>query len=473
MQYPEKRPFFLDGLEQFNTPNNLIYTRDIGAPIAATKLTGKVGNIGMAYLGAIDDEGSVALGGGHPAFNVLRLRDDFAQGSQIGTAFTDKELGGSYNRLASVDSRIVFDKVYTLSMQAAGSSTRTNGSDNGRPALAGNVCSQRDGRSSPATTFPGSIPSSSPRVASFLAQAWGRAAGIGGTRSIRRTRSSTPSGSTQTSAIHVGLPRAHVRTCAGRPAVPHHVSLDAARRLAAALRHVRRVVRVRPVALRELLSGHISGCGGKAACSWTRRSRSSSAPRSSPTPTTSSSSAPPCSRSSISVLLELGGRDENFYEWAQADISVTELTLNYRPTERLRAQLMYNAQIYWRHDDYSIAAKTLIPRLDVEYQLSRPIFLRLVGQYVATYQNNLRDDSRTDLPIYLLNPANGQYTPASAFQSNQLQLSALFAYQPLPGTVAFFGYGNNLTEPFGFNFNPLRRVSDSFFVKFSYLFRMQ
>jgi hypothetical protein len=54
-----------------------------------------------------------------------------------------------------------------------------------------------------------------------------------------------------------------------------------------------------------------------------------------------------------------------------------------------------------------------------------------------------------------------------------LQLSALFAYQPVPGTVAFFGYGNNLTEPFGFNFNPLRRVSDSFFVKFSYLFRMQ
>ncbi len=27
ISYPEKRPFFLDGLEQFNTPNNLIYTR--------------------------------------------------------------------------------------------------------------------------------------------------------------------------------------------------------------------------------------------------------------------------------------------------------------------------------------------------------------------------------------------------------------------------------------------------------------
>ena len=44
VSYPEKRPFFLDGLEQFNTPNTLIYTRQIIAPIEATKLTGKVGS---------------------------------------------------------------------------------------------------------------------------------------------------------------------------------------------------------------------------------------------------------------------------------------------------------------------------------------------------------------------------------------------------------------------------------------------
>ncbi len=172
------------------------------------------------------------------------------------------------------------------------------------------------------------------------------------------------------------------------------------------------------------------------------------------------------------TLLQLAGRDENFYEWSQADVSVTQATLNYRPTDRLRMQPMYNAQIYWRHDDYSIAAKTLIPRLDVEYQLSRPIFLRLIGQYDAAYQNNLRDDARTDLPIYTFNPATGAYTRAAAFQSNQLQLSGLFSYQPLPGTVAFVGYGNNLVEPEGFHFNPLRRVADNFFVKFSYLFRM-
>ena len=58
--FPEKRPFFLDGIEQFTTPNQLIYTRRIVAPLAAAKITGKVrlrpagaGNANMAS-GAIE-----------------------------------------------------------------------------------------------------------------------------------------------------------------------------------------------------------------------------------------------------------------------------------------------------------------------------------------------------------------------------------------------------------------------------------
>src|SRR5919106_1321584 len=39
--FPEKRPFFLEGLEQYDTPNRLIYTRRIAAPLAGAKLTGK------------------------------------------------------------------------------------------------------------------------------------------------------------------------------------------------------------------------------------------------------------------------------------------------------------------------------------------------------------------------------------------------------------------------------------------------
>ena len=51
--FPEKRPFFLDGLEQYDTPNRLIYTRQIRDPVAGVKLTGKVGGTAIAYLGAL------------------------------------------------------------------------------------------------------------------------------------------------------------------------------------------------------------------------------------------------------------------------------------------------------------------------------------------------------------------------------------------------------------------------------------
>ncbi len=36
--FPEKRPFFLEGLEQFDSPNALIYTRRVVAPLAGVKL---------------------------------------------------------------------------------------------------------------------------------------------------------------------------------------------------------------------------------------------------------------------------------------------------------------------------------------------------------------------------------------------------------------------------------------------------
>jgi hypothetical protein len=168
-------------------------------------------------------------------------------------------------------------------------------------------------------------------------------------------------------------------------------------------------------------------------------------------------------------VLQLGGRDENFFEWSAADISVTEAALNYRPTGKIRAQISYNASIYRRHSDGTIAGKTLIPRLDLEYQLSRPVFFRIIGQYDAAYQDNLRDDSRTDLPIFTRNAATGAYTRAAQFQNNQLQLSFLFSYQPVPGTVAFIGYGRNLSDPDAFHF-ALQPTNDNLFVKFSYLF---
>src|SRR2546428_648192 len=68
--FPEKRPFFLEGLEQFDTPNALIYTRRITSPIVGAKLTGKVGGTAVAYIGSVDDNGGSPSG--FPALNPPR-----------------------------------------------------------------------------------------------------------------------------------------------------------------------------------------------------------------------------------------------------------------------------------------------------------------------------------------------------------------------------------------------------------------
>ena len=55
VSYPERRPFFLEGIENFSTPSNLVYTRRIVKPDGAAKLTGKVAGTNVAFLSAVDD----------------------------------------------------------------------------------------------------------------------------------------------------------------------------------------------------------------------------------------------------------------------------------------------------------------------------------------------------------------------------------------------------------------------------------
>ncbi|HWA16371.1 MAG TPA: hypothetical protein VG817_08055, partial [Gemmatimonadales bacterium] len=112
-----------------------------------------------------------------------------------------------------------------------------------------------------------------------------------------------------------------------------------------------------------------------------------------------------------------------------------------------------------------------IPRLKLEYQLARPLFIRLVGEYAMSQQDSLRDNSRTEYPVYY-GDGSGGFTRASAVTSNTFHADALIAFRPTPGTVVFLGYGSTMTEPRSFQFSALQRQFDNFFAKVSYLFRM-
>ena len=84
--FPEKRPFFLEGIELFGTPQTLVYTRRIVDPKAGAKLTGKFGQLGVAHLTAVDETDA-----GDAWFNITRLRRDFGRNSIAGVTFTNRD----------------------------------------------------------------------------------------------------------------------------------------------------------------------------------------------------------------------------------------------------------------------------------------------------------------------------------------------------------------------------------------------
>ena len=168
----------------------------------------------------------------------------------------------------------------------------------------------------------------------------------------------------------------------------------------------------------------------------------------------------------------MAGRDDNFFEWAPADILFTTITLNWNPSEQLRFNFLYNHQQYIRADDKSTVGIRRVPRLKVEYQVTPSIFLRLVGQYDSNFVDDLRDNSRTDNPILILNRETGEFSRTVERRSNHFRVDWLFSYRPTPGTVLFFGYGTSLRESDAFRFRDLRRTTDGFFLKLSYLFRV-
>jgi hypothetical protein len=59
--FPEWRPFFQEGSDLFDTYLDIVYTRSINNPLAATKLTGRAGRTSVAYLGAMDEDTPLPL----------------------------------------------------------------------------------------------------------------------------------------------------------------------------------------------------------------------------------------------------------------------------------------------------------------------------------------------------------------------------------------------------------------------------
>ena len=126
--FPEKRPFFVEGIEQLSSPGQLIYTRRVTNPVGAVKLTGKAAGTTIGLLSAVDAKNASETLVDNPIYNLVRLRRDLAGQSTVGLTYTDKIDGRDFNRVAAFDARIVFKKLYFIQIQAGQSFTRRLGS---------------------------------------------------------------------------------------------------------------------------------------------------------------------------------------------------------------------------------------------------------------------------------------------------------------------------------------------------------
>ena len=96
LQFEEKRPFFLEGADIFNTAFDLIYTRRIADPTCGAKLTGRLGHVRLGGLVVRDDGGGTLAGvGGGPTvgtstkgwFQVGRAAWEIGENSSVGALF--------------------------------------------------------------------------------------------------------------------------------------------------------------------------------------------------------------------------------------------------------------------------------------------------------------------------------------------------------------------------------------------------
>jgi hypothetical protein len=113
LYYPEKRPFFLEGIDYFTTPIQAVFTRTVADPYWGAKLTGKQGGNAMGLFVTRDRINNLLLPSNESSTNasleddvttvVGRYRRDIGNSSTIGALYAGREGEGYHNRQIGAD----------------------------------------------------------------------------------------------------------------------------------------------------------------------------------------------------------------------------------------------------------------------------------------------------------------------------------------------------------------------------------
>ncbi len=448
--FPERRPFFLEGIELFASPNNLVYTRTIANPLVGAKLTGKFGKWSVAHLSALDE-----FSGDSPdaLVNVSRVRRDVGANSVAGLTVTDRERDGGFNRVLSADTRLVFSRLYYMQAQLGGSWTRDDATGATRADPIWQVEVDRTGR-----------------LFGFNY----RVVGIG-------DDFETQSGFVNRNGIITASAFNRVSFYGTRGALMEQVTFFGGGN---------RIFRYgggfgeRPLEGGTELNGSMRLRGGwninaRTEVGFVRFNASDYANYTVVAPDQPAPFLPPSGvfdawsgrlniatpqfrRWDASVGVTRGAT-AIFPEAARGRATQLQGALTLRPTRSLRAFGTLTWTRLARASDGTEFARTIIPRLKVEYQPARALFFRVVTEY----RSERRDALQGPDGLTLLVGGN----PVGGTETNRLRMDWLASYEPTPGTVAFFGYGSTLDADRTLSLDNVRRRQDGFFVKLAYLFR--
>jgi len=446
--FPEKRPFFLEGIELFATPNQLVYTRQVINPIVGGKVTAKLGRLNVANLIAVDEQPA------HNAlFTITRLRRDIGRNSTGGLTVTTRDQDGSFNRVAAGDLRIVFGKLYFLAGQLGGSWTRDLRNGNTRSSPIWEAEFDRTGRSWGFNYKFTGIGDQFQAQAGFVprndiisARAFNRLSFYGARGDLIEQFSMF--GGTERLWHYHGF---------ASNAIEGTQSLD----LNWSIRGGWRASSHGEFGFVDFEPGDYSGFEvdhGAGLVPYQALDKVTGA-------WTGSFSVTTPTYQSLNATAKIQrGRGAIFPEGSLGFETRLTAGLSLRPTGSIRLTASQTLARITRDRDGSEFARTIIPRVKAEYQPHRSLFFRFVAEYVATRQAMLQDARTGELLV-----VNG--TPSASSERNRIRVDWLASFEPTPGTVAFFGYGSSLDDTRPFGFHQLQRASDGFFVKLAYQIR--
>ena len=138
--FEEKRPFFLEGVEIFQSPLQVFYSRTIVDPDFAAKLTGKSGKTSFGFLLASDkapgnyEEDDIndprrfarisEFVDKNALFGILRLKRDVGKENNVGFFATYRSFPEQRNLLGGFDGRFKLNSKTVFQFQAVGTHSR-------------------------------------------------------------------------------------------------------------------------------------------------------------------------------------------------------------------------------------------------------------------------------------------------------------------------------------------------------------